>query len=1393
MLVITYSLRLLAKALSASKFPISIILIFSLYRFQLNFSIFHGTNCFFTISFYKLFPLRRVKLGVHEETGEQVAVKIMDKSDIKAQEMTMNVRREIAIMKALNHRNIVNLQQVLTSQSKLYIVMDLVTGGELFTKILKEGKLPEKTARHYFQQLVDGIEYCHRRGVCHRDLKPENLLIDETTGELKITDFGLSAMKGASTTEELLHTQCGSPNYCAPEIIARHKQGYNGAKVDAWSCGIILFALLAGYLPFYDENTKVLYRMIQRDDVKFPKKFPIDAKDLVLRLLHKDPEMRYTLVEVKKHPWFIINYDGGDPARSDTSKNGASSSPSSVVRRKRRGHARKSSVDQAPRPRRSERSDQDHAPHTHTGIPTPPPVVDVAAPRTILSAHRPPPPATVTTPPVTPPMRLAATPPVPSPPPPLPPFAPPPPPSIVKTSKPAYASNTIHPPPPPYPVPPYSAPETGLKNNIRENRPARGRDLSSDEPISGGTDTQNSAGIPPIPRFPPPVPTSRQGIESTVPLSLPLHQPFSYQSYLNSDGEKPESPVSSPFAHLSSVPIQINMESESRDDGANSIRGALRPATALNSVTPPKAPRTTWDVQAPPPPPSYPAAIRNVATHSVDEGQATNRASPSQDVYRQGPKSEPTSNGIEGSSKVNGVDVKNLSLVERRKIMYNSSICDGDGNDTHQGSTIPSGSIQDEYTESMEIRYEDRPGTRTKSTHIVESGSSAFNPGPPQSSMERYAWSREGDQPVGGTTVPKPSAPSRLIDVEKDDDIEGMDEFKRVRSNAPLKERLAAAMARYRRIFRLGTMVGITSSPSFSSNKRQSNVKDDDDNDESAKSSKRRSDFFSRAKAVTGAWGIILSQELEDDSDSDDERLPVTEAELEAFSRLLDFWDNRRTSATVTSGTEVVLDDEETSPLSEEDIANIQSLLHKLEPKPVEEELVEVDGADGYATSGGGSMKSRSGAGSMHKIDSSGNHADDEDDDGTGGSSKTVVRIDSTDDMLEADHETSKGSEQKSEYSPSGSPAPPAPPLPKPPTPISRANGTSSSVGAEEYGPPPPPLPPPPSRVLRSSGNSPNQGNKTVVSSSLPPAPPVVMRSEYQEKFSAEKPPARHRRNRSRALESDHDVNGGSVGGEVGAEWGAVGAPVGSDDGELRLKVTPSTVRDPFRPKPGGIYRGVRGTSSDGGDGEIGASGLKVRIDPAVDQIKGHGDGDKESSLMGSKRKSSATGSEKEGEGRKTISRDSGRMHSAASEGSGAGHAGRKRGHLRTPSRDEHATRGLFAFNVFNRRKSNTMTSFDAKASPENCLLEIGRILISMGCSVMMKKGENKMKCDVPIRRETLKASITCSRDGGITTVHLKKARRDKSQVDAKEFYEFFQNVHSRFLERIPDSSVKTV
>lgn len=274
----------------------------------------------------------KVKLAQHQETGVEYAIKILDKSDIKANELTVNVRREIAIMKALNHNNIVNLREVLSSKSKLYIVMDLVRGGELFEQIERKGELDEKLARKYFQQLIDGIDYCHRRGVCHRDLKPENLLVDEN-GTLKITDFGVSSMKGGVSGSELLYTACGTPYYCAPEIINGAEEGYSGVKIDAWSCGIILYLLLTGTLPFQNEDMTQLYEQINRCKVEYPSWMPPDAKNLISKLLEKDPDRRYSLEDVKGHPWFLVDYETAENdvhrRSSDNSRNVNNSSSSS--------------------------------------------------------------------------------------------------------------------------------------------------------------------------------------------------------------------------------------------------------------------------------------------------------------------------------------------------------------------------------------------------------------------------------------------------------------------------------------------------------------------------------------------------------------------------------------------------------------------------------------------------------------------------------------------------------------------------------------------------------------------------------------------------------------------------------------------------------------------------------------------------------------------------------------------------------------------------------------------------------------------------------------------------------------------------------------------------------
>ena len=176
-------------------------------------------------------------------------------------------------MKLVHHKSIVKLMEVLASRTKIFIVIELVTGGELFDKIVSAGRLDEDKARLYFRQLVDGVEYCHSKGVCHRDLKPENLLLDEN-GMLKISDFGLSALydgdaDGNSSRSQLLHTTCGTPNYVAPEVLA--DKGYDGRTADVWSCGVILYVLLAGFLPFDEPTMTALFRKIQSADFECPK------------------------------------------------------------------------------------------------------------------------------------------------------------------------------------------------------------------------------------------------------------------------------------------------------------------------------------------------------------------------------------------------------------------------------------------------------------------------------------------------------------------------------------------------------------------------------------------------------------------------------------------------------------------------------------------------------------------------------------------------------------------------------------------------------------------------------------------------------------------------------------------------------------------------------------------------------------------------------------------------------------------------------------------------------------------------------------------------------------------------------------------------------------------
>lgn len=254
-----------------------------------------------------------VRLAVHETTGEEFAVKVLDRDAFPEAHFERDVRREIRIMQYLRHPNIVNINAVLVTAKKMYIVMELVRGGELYDEIVSKRRVDERTSRFYFQQIVDAMVYCHRRGVVHRDLKPENLLLDGN-GNVKITDFGMSWMKDNINPElnakQLLQTQCGTPKYMAPEVIIRPPNGYDGEKLDAWECGMVLYALLAGYLPFSGEDDNSVFQSILNGKLRFPSHFSSGVKDLLSKLLHKDPEKRTSLSEVRSHSWFRVDYHG---------------------------------------------------------------------------------------------------------------------------------------------------------------------------------------------------------------------------------------------------------------------------------------------------------------------------------------------------------------------------------------------------------------------------------------------------------------------------------------------------------------------------------------------------------------------------------------------------------------------------------------------------------------------------------------------------------------------------------------------------------------------------------------------------------------------------------------------------------------------------------------------------------------------------------------------------------------------------------------------------------------------------------------------------------------------------------------------------------------------------
>ncbi|XP_073301153.1 CBL-interacting serine/threonine-protein kinase 3-like [Primulina huaijiensis] len=247
----------------------------------------------------------KVKFARNTENGQPVAIKIFDKDKVLKHKLSEQIKREIATMKLIKHPNVVQLYEVMASKTKIFIVMEFVTGGELFDKIVNHGRMQEDEARKYFQQLINAVDFCHSRGVYHRDLKPENLLLD-ASGDLKVSDFGLSALSQQVQDDGLLHTTCGTPNYVAPEVI--NDRGYDGATADLWSCGVILFVLLAGYLPFDDSNLMTLYKKISSAEFTCPPWISFGAMKLIAQILDPNPVNRITISKILKDEWFKKDY-----------------------------------------------------------------------------------------------------------------------------------------------------------------------------------------------------------------------------------------------------------------------------------------------------------------------------------------------------------------------------------------------------------------------------------------------------------------------------------------------------------------------------------------------------------------------------------------------------------------------------------------------------------------------------------------------------------------------------------------------------------------------------------------------------------------------------------------------------------------------------------------------------------------------------------------------------------------------------------------------------------------------------------------------------------------------------------------------------------------------------
>jgi len=240
----------------------------------------------------------QVRLGIHHVSKRKVAIKMIEKCKLVDSNDRRRVAREIKVLKRMNQENVIKMFEVIDSPAHIYVIMEYAASGSLLDYVRNRRKLSEREACWFFKQIVLGLEFCHSVQVVHRDIKLENILLDHSN-RLKLIDFGLSTFVQPG---KLLRVHCGSPSYAAPEIVGRKL--YEGPPVDIWSAGVVLFAMIAGHLPFHaGSNKQELCQKILRGVYNPPDHMSHDARDLIARMLTLDPGSRITIAEVWNHPW----------------------------------------------------------------------------------------------------------------------------------------------------------------------------------------------------------------------------------------------------------------------------------------------------------------------------------------------------------------------------------------------------------------------------------------------------------------------------------------------------------------------------------------------------------------------------------------------------------------------------------------------------------------------------------------------------------------------------------------------------------------------------------------------------------------------------------------------------------------------------------------------------------------------------------------------------------------------------------------------------------------------------------------------------------------------------------------------------------------------------------